>query len=136
MPPSSDIKDLLVSAGLGVFAGAKGWAIHVGTEPAYDPQYVPHTTITLFDIPGAPRIRDANLRHPAVHVRVRGAPGDYTGAYNKALQVSAYLDSLSQATVNGAVYSVIARGEPSYLHHDEAGRPIFIADYDLLRSDS
>lgn len=131
MPPSGDIKDLLVSAGLGVFAGTSGWSIYIGTEPTQ-----PHTTITLYDTPGAPRIRDANLRHPAVHVRVRGAPGDYTGAYNKALQVSAYLDSLSQATVNGAVCSVIARGEPSYLHHDEAGRPIFIADYDLLRSDS
>lgn len=130
-PPSVDIKDLLVAAGLGVFGGTSGWAIYIGNEPDK-----PDTTITLYDLPGAEPDYAAGIEYPAIQVRVRGAPAAYLAAYERARQVRDMLLSMHKTPLGGALYSAWMETDVAHLDTDESQRPIFVATYRLMRSEA
>lgn len=130
-PPSVDVKDLLESAGLGMFGATSGWAIYIGTEPDQ-----PDTTVTIYDITGAEPDYAAGVYYPAIQVRVRGAPYKYLEAYEQAVRIRDLLLTVNRTVIGNSVYSVWIEGDLAHLDTDESQRPIFVATYRLMRSDA
>lgn len=132
--PSADIKDLLVTAGIGVFAGTSStaYSINISQEPPFPT--VPHTAITIYDTGGtAPNARFL-LDHPTVQIRIRGNPNDYQAAYLKALDVKDALLGIPQSTVNGVRYVGIWQDSDLIsLGNDDNDRPIIVANFRIVR---
>lgn len=129
-PPSVDVKDLLVAAGLGTFAATSGWGIYVGSEPP-----TPDTCITIYDTGGpAPQPRAA-LDMPDVQVRVRGASDDYLNAWDKANVIKNTLLGSAQQTVNSKrVGGFLATSDVAFIARDEGkNRPIFTVNFRFMR---
>jgi hypothetical protein len=128
---SVDIKDILVAAGLGVFAASSGWSIAIGRQPVS-----PDQAIAIFDSgswlsPSAHLLID----YPSIMVSVRGAAGDYTGAYAKALAVRDKLLGLPTQTVSGTIYSgITVRADIFFMGYDETNRPEFTIDFNVTRN--
>lgn len=129
--PSVDIANLLESEGLGVFGGISGWCIYIGTEPSK-----PDTTVTLYDTTGAEPDYAAAIEYPAIQVRVRGSPYGYPAAYERAKDVRDLLIATNGVMLGGATYSAWIMGDVAYLATDESQRPIFVANYRLMRSEA
>lgn len=128
--PTVDIRDYLVAQGMGAFAATSGWALYISSEPAS-----PHTTITLYDLPGEEPLYSSGIEHPAVQVRVRGSPGGYLAAYDKARQIRDLLVMGGPFSVGSATYNAWIEGDIGHLETDNQGRPIFVATYRLQRSE-
>lgn len=127
--PSDAIRDLLVEAGVGVFAATTGWSIRIGEEPDK-----PNTVISIWDAPGSPPSPNMSLQEPSVVVRVRGNPDDYPVAYAKAVQVRDVLHGVVRREIAGWHYlSIFAAHEPEWLGRDETRRPIFGLNFDIRR---
>jgi hypothetical protein len=129
--PAEGIKDLLVSAGLGTFAGKTGWGIYLAKEP--DGSGTPHTVITVIDAGGFTPNPKWLLDYPTVQVRVRGAKNDYIPTYNKARSVRDALLGLPSQDVNGERWvAVNAMGGIHWLGFDDQNRPIFTLNFRLI----
>ena len=127
--PCIDIKDMLVSASIGVFKAVSGWAIYVAEEPAS-----PDTVVTVYDTGGQDSEPNILLDYPSVMVRVRGAPGDYAAAWSKAQAVKDALLGKSAATVNSTRYvGIWIRGDINYLGRDDNRRPQFSLNFAIAR---
>jgi len=134
-PPAFDVAHILAGEGVGALAATSGWRIGVGQEPESVSGQVPHTCITLYDLPGT-RLYSTRIEEPVVQVRVRGSPGDYPGAYSKAQEVAQALFSVDGRLTGGWTYSTVRlEGDIGHLGYDEANRPLFVATYKLMRSD-
>jgi len=138
--PAYDVAELLHDAGIGSQTTRSGWRILVAKEQAYNPGLIPHTTITIYDLPGAPPDYRPGIERPAVQVRVRGAPGaaNYPAAYNKAREIQAFLLDAYGVEVGGARYIMweveSAPAPPSeQAEVDENDRPIVVATYVVQR---
>lgn len=130
--PSVDIKDKLVSLGVGTFAATSGWGIYIGSEP--DGPDVQDTVITLYDSSGGEPNPAWLLDEPHVQVRVRGSRADYTGAYDKAYEVLDALLGLPAETLGGTVYTGIwALNDPFLLGYDDSRRPVFTVNFRIVR---
>lgn len=137
-PVSKDIKDLLVTAGLGGDAGVDDWAIYRGQE-----QTVPFNTITVYDT-GGPLpgyfydVTVAETQYPTFQIRVRGV--DYDTAYAKMEAIKDYLNTVTGWFVTvGAERTEYGRpfqtSEIFSLGKDEGGRSLFTINFKIIRQD-
>lgn len=128
-PTAVDIKDILVTAGVAVFASPTGWALAVSREPT-----TPNQVITVYDSGGTDPNPKFLLDHPAVQVRIRGNVNDYLGTYSKAQQVKDTLLGLQRQTVNTTVYVGIWQiGDIQNLGFDDSNRPILVTNWRIAR---
>jgi len=128
-PPSEDIKDILVGAGIGTFAGTSGWGIYISREPE-----TPDTVVTIYDTGGDPPSPKFLLDFPTVQVRIRGARQDYKNAFVKAQSVKDALLGVGQTTVNGTLYVGITQiGDINFIAYDDSERPIFTTNWQIIR---
>lgn len=126
--PSVGIRDLLVAAGVGVFAATSGWAIFIGREPAN-----PVTTITIYDTGGFSPNPKWNIDEPTVQVRVRGSTGNFQAAYAKANAVKEALLGLPSQDLNGDRWvSVRQLGDIHNLGYDNSERPLFTINFRMI----
>lgn len=102
-PVSMDIKDMLVTEGLGVFMANTGWSINIAVEPEE-----PDTAITIYDTGGVPDYTLINSANPVDHdtfqVRVRAI--SYIEGHAKALEINKFLDKTDTYIETGGTYDV------------------------------
>ena len=131
--PAEDIAQILIDDGEGL-AGAQtsGLSVFISLEPAS-----PDQSISVFDTGGlAPNPKFA-LDQPTMQVRVRGARGDYPGAYAKAQSIKNTLLGITSRLVNTNLYvGIYAVGEPFSLGDDDSGRPIIISNWRTFQEPS
>jgi Bacteriophage minor capsid protein len=126
--PAEGIKDLLVTAGVGVFAATTGWGIFIGSEPD-----TPDTAVTIYNTAGQTGDYMFLVDYPSVQVRIRGAAGGYQAAYAKAYSVLDELMGLPAQVINGDRWdSVTAVGNVNNLGFDAKRRPLFSTNFNLI----
>lgn len=125
--PSIGVKDLLVTAGVGVFAPTTGtWQIYISKMP--DKQ---DRVITLYDSGGLAPWPRSLLDFPNVSVNVRGQ--DYADAYDKMKAIKDALLGLPPQIINGDSWSAVTQvGEMAFAGYDEKDRPLFSATFRLF----
>ena len=124
-----DIKDLLVSAGIGIFGGLTGWNITIGGFPAS-----PHQSIMIIRVGGRDRNPKYALDHPSIQILIRGNKEDYLSPYNKAEAIYTLLLGLPPQTVNSTyIVGVYAIGDILQLTPDESRRFIFSTNWRIIR---
>lgn len=128
--PSVDIKDILVSDGVGSFAATSGWAIYISKEPTS-----PDTCITLYDTGGIEPFYGGYAENPTVQVRVRGAPDGYQTAYNKIQAIKRLLLDGKGFSVNGVGYDIWLMGDVVFVEYDSSSRPIFTLNLRITREE-
>lgn len=75
------IANYLSSNGIGTFAGAVAWSIHIAVEPA-----TPNEAITIYDTGGSePDTNELDLLHRTIQIRTRSAV--YSPGYTKQEQI-------------------------------------------------
>ncbi len=122
------IKDLLVTAGVGVFGSQSGWGIFIGPEPT-----TPDTAITIREFGGAGPMAKFLIDFPSIQAMVRGAPGGYQAAKSKAGDVLDELHSIPSQDLNGDRWnSIIATSGPAYNGIDGFNRPKFTVNFKLI----
>lgn len=122
------IRDLLVTAGVGVFGAQSGWGIFIGPEPT-----APDTVVTIRETGGLGPMAKWLVDFPAIQTMIRGAPGGYQAAKLKAQQVMDELHSIPSLDLNGDRWnSIIATTRPAYLGLDEVNRPKFSVNFKLI----
>jgi len=136
-PVSEDVKDKLVTAGVGVYAATTGWGIFTVVEPDK-----PATTITIYNTPGRPPGYYADRSLPPTHysgfqTRVRGTTDATTWA-----KLEEVINTLSQIghfdIVTGAetmhYANILMTTEPIPLEKDEERkRFIWVANFIAFR---
>lgn len=136
-PATVDIKDILVSAGVGTFAATTGWGIYIGQEPAGSEGGGTDTVITLYDTIGTPDDTLDNIRVDdfSIQVRVRGAKDNYTDAYDKIEEISTELNQTKDYVTGSTRYASIYRSSlPAFLIRDDQNRPIWTMNISGLRT--
>lgn len=126
--PALGIRDLLVTAGVGVFAAQSGWGIFIGSEPDS-----PDTAITIYDSGG----RDSDFMflvdRPSVQVRIRGETNGYSAAWSKAYDVFDNLLAIPAQVLNGDRWDGITTiGNINVIGYDEKRRPIFTTNFNII----
>lgn len=135
-----DIKDKLVDAGIGTFAGTASWGIFLTRFPD-----APVDAICLYDTGGQTpeHVMDADipsLRRESFTARVRA--GTYLTAYQKMTAICAALDRIGSWTVTGSDMSVVRysdifqRSEITLFQQDEKDRYILSADFESVRKET
>lgn len=135
--PAVDLKDILVTAGVGVFAAATGWGIFVSQEPAGSEGEGPDTAITLYDVIGTTEdtLNDIRVDNFSVQTRVRGAKGDYQAAWTKMEAVVSALNQTLNHVIGSTRYASIYRTSTAqFLRRDDQNRPIFTCDFSGIRT--
>jgi len=131
-PASQDLKDILVGAGVGTFAGTSGWAIYISQEPAS-----PDEVVTLYDSGGPEPLYlmdDTDLFRPNLQARIRGAAGGYLEAWAKAQEVADTLGHLAPQTIGGTWYAgVWQQTEVTFLRYDDNNRPVLTVNFRIRR---
>ncbi len=122
------IKDLLVTAGVGVFDAQTGWGIFIGSEPTR-----PDTVISIREFADRGPMAKWLVDFPSVQTMIRGAPGGYQAAKSKAEEVMNELHSIPSLDLNGDRWnSIIATSGPAYNGDDESNRPKFSVNFKLI----
>ena len=125
---SEGLKDLLVTAGVGVFAAESGWGIFIGREPG-DPE----TTITIYDTGGFPPNPAWLLDFPTAQIRVRGARNGYQAASQKIRDIKDALIGIDSLDLNGDRWvSITMPSDPLSLGFTEEDKPLFVANFNLI----
>lgn len=130
-PPTLDMRDVLVNAGVGTFAATSGWGIYIGSEPTS-----PNTVITLYDTGGLSPNPVFLLDFPTFQVRVRGNPNDYLGAYNKILGVRDVLLGFDSQDINTTRYDGVWQSSEIVSLGTDKERFIFVANFRVAREPS
>ena len=126
--PSIDMKDVLVTDGVGVFGGGGVWSIYIGTEPA-----TPDQVITLYDTGGTDPNPRLLLDFQTFQVRIRGLTGDYQITYEKAEEVRDSLLALPAQVINTTRYDGVWQvGDIAFIGPTET-RPTFISNWRVIR---
>lgn len=126
--PAQGIKDLLVTAGVGVFASATGWNISLGRHPS-----TPNTSIACVDTGGITPFPHLLLNRPSVQILVRGDLNGYQAADAKIRAAVDALLGIPAQTLNGDWWQGITqRGDVSFLGFDENSRPLFSANFSII----
>lgn len=125
--PARDTAIYLAAQGAtGPVGGTSGWSVFIGREPL-----APVQAVTVYDTGGGPNVL-VDLRKPTIQVRVRA--DDYLSGWVKADQVyNALVYPIHIAAVDGIVLQWVATSEILYIGRDDADRPLFTANYQLLR---
>lgn len=123
------IKDVLVTAGVGVFGATTGWGIFISREPDSDQDSV----ITIYNTGGEEPNPKWLLDFPSVQVRVRGDKGDYQGAHTKSIDIRDALLGLPSQLLNGDQWVAVNEiGSLNQLGYDSNDRPLFTLNYGLI----
>lgn len=132
--PAMDLKDVLVTASIGTFAGTSesAWNIYIGFEPISPPK-----TITIYDTGGDDPNAAYLLDFPTIQIRVRGPKDGYQETYSKAWDVKEALLGIDPfTTTDGTRYDgVWAVGDLIYIGLNE-DRPIFVVNFRIAREPS
>lgn len=140
-PVSVDIKDLLVTAGIGSFASDSAWAINISYEPD-----TPSDTITIYDT-GGPKpsyhmtAGTRGMLYSDFMVRVRS--NSYVNAWNKMWDILESIDHKGHFTVEAdssseadVRYSDIQKQtEVEFLRKDNNERTILICNFRAFRQE-
>jgi hypothetical protein len=130
--PAVDVATILVSASCGVLSAVTGWGIWIGREPE-----TPDQAVTVYDYGGDPPSPKHLIDRPAVQVRVRGVPYGYAAAYAHALKCREALQGYAGHDVGSTRYVLItAASDPVFLQYDARSRPIWVVNYNVIRSPS
>ena len=129
---AEDIKDILVSDGLGTF----------GTDLFVDKQPDSRFTLPMIIVSNSPgfdpEATGKNFRKPAVQIKVVGGDGDYVGARNKMLAIEAALHQrtppISVASGQVTILGILEQGDMGPVEHDDQNRPIFFANFQIWRT--
>ena len=112
------IKDLLVTAGVGVFGATSGWGIYIGKAPV-----APDSVVSILNSGGFGANPRWLLDFPSIQVMVRGDPNGYVAAQQKAQDVKDALLGLPSQDVNGDRFvSITMFGDIANLGFDENNR--------------
>ncbi len=126
--PSEGIKDLLVNAGVAVFASPTGWSLSVSKQTE-----IPHELVTVYDSGGSAPNPRWLVDFPSVQVRVRGAPNAYQSARSKCDEVKNALLGLDSQDINGDRWISIAMGSDiTFIGYDDRDRPNFTLNFNLI----
>ena len=131
---SEDVKDLLVTAGVGTFKAASGCGIYINFEPEE-----PDTSITIYDTGGptpglTADVSQAPYRFSSFQVRVRGPNADYAAVLGKIQLVQSTLETKTKFTAGSARYErFMTTIEPAFLRVDENQRVIWVASFEAQR---
>ena len=126
--PAEGIKDLLVAAGVGVFAATTGWSIQVGKEPTK-----PDTVVTVYNTGGLAPNPKWLLDDPTVQVSIRGAKNGRVASRAKAQEVKDALLGLPSQDLNGDRWvSVTGIGDITDIGFDESNRPMHTVNFKLI----
>ena len=121
-PASIDVKDLLVTEGIGTF----GENLFVGKEPAQ-----PNECITIYDTTAGEQNPKLAIDEVSIQVRVRSA--NYMGGYSRANSVKISLEGRSPITLNTTNYIAFWATSISFVHYDENDRAIFTINFRITR---
>lgn len=125
--PSEGIKDLLVAAGF-TFGGTDDWAVYIGKRPNK-----PTRAIAIYDSGGGTPNPRWLINYPSVQVKVRGADGDYSTAYSKAVEIKNILLGIESQDLNGDRWVHInMSGDIGYLGMDDNEHPEFVLNFSLI----
>jgi len=128
-PPSSDIKDILEDAGLGLTFGTN---LFVGFEPDS-----PANCTTIYDTPGfkpeSELEKGNDIYKPSIQIKVRN--NSYVDAGTLINQIKDELHNITGQTVNGSLYIHIqCSQEPFSLGKDVNGKSQWVCNFDLMRT--
>ena len=122
------IKDLLVTAGVGVFGATSGWGIYIGKKPDK-----PHSVVSVLNVGGIGANPKWLLDFPSIQVMVRGDPNGYVAAQSKAQEVKDALLGLPSQDVNGDRFvSIVMFGDIANLGFDENNRVELSLNFSLI----
>lgn len=123
--PSEGIKDLLVTAAVGVFNAASGWSIHISRQPDG-----PDQALTIYDTSGNGSNPRYLLDFPGIQVRVRGAQQGSVAAREKCTDVLNALLGLPSQTIAGDLWVAIWQsGGIIFLGYDDKDRPQYTLNF-------
>lgn len=126
--PASVIKDLLVTAGVGVFAASTGWGIFLGKAPD-----TPNTVLVVTDSGGLTPNPKFLLDFPGVQVLGRGSPGQYQEIYSKMQEVKNALLGLPSQTIGTDRWtSITMRSDISSLGYDPKNRLQMSVNFQII----
>lgn len=128
--PAEVLKDILVAAGVGVFAAPTGWGIYVSLLPD-----TPNTAITVNDTGGSEPSPKWLLDFPSCQVMLRGNAGGYQALYQKAEAVKNALlgyPSSDWAAAGFRLVSVRMMGGIASLGYDDNKRPVIVTNWTLI----
>ena len=124
--PAENVKDLLVTAGVGVFAASTGWCLLIDRDSEARAGQIPDTTIVVRDTGGFDPmlITTGTIYRPTVQLLLRGAQNGEAAAKAKARETWDALIGLPKTTVDGnVVVGIWGMGDVAYLGHDSQNRP-------------
>jgi hypothetical protein len=130
--PSEGIKDILVAASIATFGPPTGtdWGLYVGVMP--DIKDLSDRALSIFDTAWQTPNAKWLLDQPGIQVQVRGGPGDYQAAYDKAVEVKNALLGIAPQTVNGDLWDgIVPVGDISFIGYDNNRRPTFSVNFGL-----
>lgn len=129
--PAQALKDLLVTAGEGVFppssATSSQWGIAVAREPAS-----PDRVITVYTTGGQSPNPRWLINYPMMQVRIRGEQGGYQDTYDKADAVVRALTGLNPVTLgpnNDRWDALYPLGDVNILQYDQLDRPLLTVNF-------
>lgn len=129
--PAEHLKDLLVEAGVGLFAGSAtstGWRIWVAFLPD-----APDTSIVLYDTGGRASNPAWLIDFPTVQVLVRGKQGGYQDAWARAKMVkNALLGIPSRNVSDGRLVAINMLSDITFIGNDKVSRPELTINFALI----
>lgn len=126
--PTIGIKDLLVTAGAGVFDSTSAWGIFIGKRPD-----LPDSCITIYQHGGGTPNPKWLVDYPSVQVMVRGGLNGYQAAYAKAVVIKNTLLGLPSQDLNGDRWVAVNMvGDINSIGQDEKQRPMFSLNFRLI----
>ena len=125
---SQDIKDQLVTAGLGLTFGTN---LFIGREPPK-----PNNSVTIYDTSGfGPELTldgNSGYEYPSIQIRIRNKT--YQAGWTMAQTIKDTLHGLSMETINTTIYTVITCSSgPAFLDWDNEERVRFVINFNLQR---
>ena len=126
-PPSEDIKDMLVDAGIGTF----GADLFISQMPD-----TPNACVGLYDTGGYQPEANYVYDRPTVMARIRGDIGGYINAYGKAEDIKGELHGLTNETWNSTRYvQILCQSDIMFLGYDDNNRPLLSINFAIHRTE-
>lgn len=128
--PAVQVASVLIAASVGSSVSTDSWPITVGRLMSD-----PDAQIALYDSPGQTPNPKWLLDFPIVQVMVRGGKDDYPGGWSKAQDIKDVLLGRDvEILIDGDRWDGITMlGDVSFLKYDENSRPLFTANYRIIR---
>lgn len=128
---SEGIKDILESAGIGVFqpnAGDNDWHILISRGKPK-----PDRMIVIYDTSGMAPEPGLDINYPGIQITVRGLPNEYKDLHAKARRIKDELLGMPNTVINGDVWaSITMTSDIISLGYDENERPQVAMNFQLI----